>query len=673
MPEDMSVSSSPSEKPPVKAVETPNNRNALWRSRIARCRTHRDKLVPEWRTNVDYRRGKQFETDSDQDRIAITTDWGGTKTKQSQLYSQTPEVRLTARHKRYEGSVPTFAKKLNETIEYAKVGVVMDENVPDCVNAAGIAACIVTYDARTAPKSVPTVPPEVAAQMQQAGIQVPMNTIQVPVDTRITANRISPENFLWPIEFSGSDFDKAPWLGQSGQLLWPAAKHAFSLKDEDKASLTGGAVNDTLIREPDKDQDREPDIVNYDELFYWRYLFHEDETHFKAIHRLVFIQGKEEPVVDEPWKGQKRASDGSVIGSCVFPIRVLTLTYISDEAIPPSDSAMGRPQVDELIRSRSQMLQQREHSLPMRWADTNRMDPLVLDSIQRGTWQGIIPVNGSGTNAMGEIARANYSNEDFEFQRVAESDLDRVWQTTEGAGRPTPASRSATASRNMNATASTRIAYERGRTARYFLGIAEVIAGLLALYGTFTQEESEALQAWDRESLANNYVYSVRADSTVLLDAEQRIERLMAFLNMTAKSGFVDVEPVIREIADLSGLDPSKIVRAPQPPPPEPMNISLRASGLEDLLNPLFLAFLVESKQAPRPESLDIAKQMLLASNIPPPPPAPPAPPAGPEGMPPPLGEENAAPAPLEDSNPKWNTLSRVEKRSQDGPGGTGA
>lgn len=677
MPDD-TPSPGPRDEPTIQVNETPENRFELWLSRIAKCRAHKDMLIPDWRTNIDYRRGKQFSTDSDQDRIAITTDWSATKTKQAQLFSQVPEVRLTAKHKKYQASVPTFAKKLNETIEQAKVGVVLDENVPDCVNAAGFAGCIVSYDARMGPVQIPVPPPEVVAQMKAAGMEVPMQTVQRPIDTRFSANRISVEDMLWPVEFSGSDFDKSPWLGHSGREPWARAKHMFNLKDSDKAKFTGEdsrSVNDSLAKAPEKDLNREPDTVCYDELFYWRYIYHPEETRFKAIQRLVFIHGQTEPVVNEEWKGQKRAADGSIIGSCVFPIRVLTLTYISDEAIPPSDSAMGRPQVDELIRSRSQMVQQRENSIPWRWIDTNRVDPIVVDALQRGTWQGIIPVNGSGANAMGEGSRANYPNEDFEFQRVAENDLERTWQTSEGAGRPAPASRSATASRNMAQTASTRTAYERGRVARYFLGIAEVLAGLLALYGKFTEEEAVALQGWDRESLANYFIYGVRVDSTVLLDAEQRIERLMAFLNMTAKSGYVNVEPVIREIADLSGLDPNEVVRAPQPPPKEPMNISLRASGLEDLLNPLFLAFLVESGQAPSPEALETAKKILLASNVPPPPPAPPAPPAGPgavpPGEPPPGGP--GGPTPTEDAQPDWNTLSRVEKRSQDGPGGTGA
>jgi hypothetical protein len=41
---------------------------------------------------------------------------------------------------------------------------------------------------------------------------------------------------------------------------------------------------------------------------------------------------------------------GKLVGMRRFPIRVLTLTYIPDTAIPPSDTSVSRPQVRELWR-----------------------------------------------------------------------------------------------------------------------------------------------------------------------------------------------------------------------------------------------------------------------------------------------------------------------------------
>jgi hypothetical protein len=40
----------------------------MWLSRIKKCKSIRYQLVQDWATNIDYRRGKQFTTDDDQDR-----------------------------------------------------------------------------------------------------------------------------------------------------------------------------------------------------------------------------------------------------------------------------------------------------------------------------------------------------------------------------------------------------------------------------------------------------------------------------------------------------------------------------------------------------------------------------------------------------------------------------
>lgn len=669
MPSDQMPSSPPPPTGAEAAPETKETRLDLWRSRIQRTRAYKTMVAPDWMENIDYRRGKQAASDSDKVRHPVTTDWSATKAKQAQLYSQTPEVRLKEVSPAYQQAVPVWAKKVNDAIDAAKVGVVLDENVPDCVNAAGIAACLIAFESRTQSKMMPSVPPDVAQMMQLMGQKVPTQPVEQVIDSRITADRIAPEDLLWPLEFTGSNFDKASWLGHSGTAHWAKAKGMFKLKDTDRDLVTGGhprEVDERATRPAAEEGSKEADMVYYDEIFYWSHLFDENETHFAAIHRLVFVHGLDEPVIDEPWTGQQRAQDGSVIGSLEFPIRVLTLTYVSGDAIPPSDSAMGRPHVDELIALQQDKQKQRTNSVPFRWVDVNRLDPIVLDSIQRGTWQGIVPVNGSGERALGEVARANYPAESYEYERWLKTELQDSWQISgDQLGSGAPASRSATASNIVQQHFTTRVSYERNRTVAYFIGIVKVIAGLMALYGKFTPEEEEALKGWDRKALSNQFIYDIRADSTVVLDAQQRIERLSAFLNLTAKSGWVDVGPVIRELADLSGVDPS-VVRPPAPPKPEPITLTHRSSGLEELLNPLFLAFLVAHEQAPKPEHIEAAKKMLLASNLPPEPPqvAPPGAGTLPAGAP-------GAPE-VGDAAPDWNTLSRIEKRSQDGPGGSG-
>lgn len=657
---------------------------SVWKSRIGKCKTVKKKLVPEWGISIDYRRGKPFAHGSDEDRIAVSADWSATKAKQAQLYSLTPEVRLTAKDPTYDKVVPVFGKKLNETLTKARVGVAMDECLPDCINASGIGFALVNYEARMVDKVVPVGIDELTkAALLAAGKALPTEIVPTPTDKRITVTHVSPEDALWPVECSVSDFDDAPWLGHSGRLSWGVAKGAFKLTDTDKETVCKGdsrTSQEKLVQQAgDDDRDKE-DVVAFDELFYHRYLEDPQETSFDAIWRIVFVEGKTEPVIHEAWKGQVKTPDNRIIGSCNGPMRALTLTYVSGDTIPPSDSAMARPQVDELMKGRSQMVRQREHSLPLRWFDVNRVSPEVQDTLMRGTWQGMIPMNGDGSRAIGEVARASYPSEDFEFNQITRQDLAECWQVAPNqSGSYSPRGISASEAQIAQANFSTRIGYERARVTKFFVGIAEVVAGLLALYGEFTPAEEEALSAWPRQELANYFVYSVWADSTVLLDASQRLERLTNFLNLTAKSGFVYPLSVIREMAILSGVnDIDGTVMVPPPPVPEPASISLRLTGAEDLNNPLLLAFLLKSGQAPTIPDIERAKALMAAASLPMQMVSPAGPDGGGEGDPgdpsgpggpgdagAPTGGPGLPSVPdLAGAHPNWSVMNRIDKRS---------
>lgn len=584
-----------------------------WKARLDKCKTLKRELTPDWAESVDFRRGKPFPESSDSDRVAVNLDWSKTKAKHANLFSQVPEVRLTPENPQLTPAVAIFAKALNKSLKKSKVGTAVDEAVIDCINASGVGVVVVNYERRTEPRDVPTVDPATAQQMVAQGLEVPMQRVDWTTDTLFTNRRISPTDFLWPVEFSGSDFDDAPWLGHSGLMPWAEAKLEFNLSDADREKVCGAGekAHDETLKDDVSERTEDPSMVSYDEIFYWAYRFDPEEKSFKRIKRLVFVNGIEKPVIDDDWAGQKfDEQSGQYVGACKFPIRVLTLTYVSDDCIPPSDSAIGRPQVNELIESRTQMLLQRKRSIPIRGYDVTKIDPEVQIQLQDGTWQGWIPMNGPFQSAIWEVARANYPSEDMAIDRTAKQDLDEVWQTgANQAGAFASGERSASEANIVQRNFQTRIGYERGRVAAFFLGIAEVHAGLLALYGEFETP------GWDRSVLNQELVYSILPDSTVLLDANQRIERLMGVLNMLGKSGFINPEPLVKEIAELAGVDPTLVMTKPNPPPTEPLNISIR--NAEDLRDPIMLALLMKTGQAPGPQELEAAKRLQLAAEQP--------------------------------------------------------
>ena len=683
------------------------------KSHAEACRRVRKSLLHDWKRNVDLRIGKAVPfsgggATEDEVQSEINPDWALTKTKTANLYSQVPAVQLTHENKQYAAAVGPFSKALNYELgeKRANIGVPMEEVLNDVVNAAGVGAIVVGYAVRSETVDMPVeeifqstagpiptkdIPPEQLKQLVQAGL-LHMQPIENTLDSKIFGHRISPADLLWPSEFIGSNFDDGDWIGYDHRCSWAEAKNEFKLKDEDKDRITSGteiSSQSDLRSEPETTGTSDAKKVKYSTMYYWRYKVDPDEKSFKAIWKLVYVEGMEKPVIHEAWKGQKYDEQTrTYIGSHKFPVRVLTLTYITDNPIPPSDSAAGRPQVNDMRRSRSQMFMQRERSMPIRWADSNRIDTEILANLQRGVFQGFIPTNGDGSRSIGEVARASYPSEDLTFDQQTKTDLMESWQIGPNQLGTTQAGRRTAGEANITQqNFATRIGQERGRVASFFLGVVEIIAGYMALYSDFpslSEEERQAMQqAWNSKQILHDLVFKIRPDSAIMLDTQSRIDRIQNFINISAKSGYVNVEPLIREMAELSGIDPTDVLIKPEPPKPELPNISYRFSSKDDLINPLVMALLVKSGQAPSQDELEAAKKILEAGAVPPAPPPMPAPegggnpplgqPAGPEGAPgalPPAPGAPPGPVPGQDMAPDWSLANKVAKRSRDISGG---
>lgn len=680
--------------PSQEVTKQSKKKNQNFKSWSDLCKTYKRNLIKNWAINVDFRKGKTFPSSPDSDQISVNLDWPLTKTKIASLFSQVPRV-CVDHHPDSQSAGPWLGKysnKLNDTIRVGGIESCMKECLPDSVNAAGFGAAIASFEALTEDKEVPkmdmgTLPPQVAAQALQTGMLngQPLEMTMVPqkVDTRYLIQRISPTDFLWPLNFMGSDFNKAPWIGRSGRITWAEAVQRYGLTEDDKEKVVGEDRRTDEILTPDTERDAaaNPDEnVSFDEIFYRESCYNPDAKSFSTIHHLVFINGKTDPVVDEPWKGQQATPDGKVLGSLKYPIQVLTLAYITDEAIPPSDSAIGRPQVLELNKSRRQMILQRERNLPVRWFDVNRLDPSLAHSLMRGVWQNFIPVQGDGGRVIGEVAKSGHPVEDFTFDQIAKRDLNESWsigpnQMGSGDNVETKGE-----SNEIANNFQTRVGQERAEVASFFVNLAEVVGGLLCLY-----EPAESFGEGFDPSFSKSLGFSILADSTVLVDSQQRLSHLNQFMNTYAKSGFVQIEPVLKEIATLVGLDPDVVIKAPEPQSPPPPNISFRMSGAVDMMNPLCLATFLAEGKPPTADLIEQAKALIQSAvtmPLPPPPPqvgpdgmplppgAPgmPPPPGGPAGPPPPGGPP---PVPVGDAHPNMTVLPKITKRSDD-PGAGG-
>lgn len=657
-----------------------------FRRGIDRCKRKRDDLVDAWATNVDYARGKPWEVESDQDRVYVNADNTMAKRKAAQIASACPEARLrpkrTARPEA-RAVMGAFGERLNEEIRTANVGASLFEVAKDAINAAGFGAVLVGYKARTRTTPALSVDPktlapeqqqyldqasqqgeeQAQAALQQLGIQV-VETPQV-MSYEFYCTRLSPSDFLWPVEFERSDFNQAPWVGNSGRMTAAEAQNEFKLTPEQITEILAAASqrNSTLRDDDTPESTTHEERVEYDQIFYKRALYDPAETDLRAIWRIVFVAGRTEPVVHGRWEGQRVLEGAGLVGAQCYPIQVLTLDYLSDDALPPSDSAIARPQVHEMIRSRTQMVQQRERNHPVRWHDVNRVDPLTNVNLMNGVWQNSIPVKGDGSRVIGEVARANYPSENYEFERTIKNDLTEAWgMDANQLGMFSRGRRTKGEAQIVQANFATLTGFQRGRVGAFFCRIAEVFAGLISLHVKDLPPipVAEGQPPIDLSQISGMFDYWILPDATVLLDAGQQGDALMELLDMVGKSGFVNPEPLIEQIILLKGQDPAKIMRKPEPPKEEPPAISYRFAGVQDLLNPVVMGMLIARGQAPTPEQLAAAFKLLSAAGVPL------APGVEPQGGVPGAGPLPPPELPPADARPEWTAMPTISKRTED-------
>jgi len=641
-----------------------------WRGRVEASRAVKRDILRTWQDNVAYRKGKPFRGTPSDDTVNVPEDWSRTKNKQSQLFYQIPEVKLKARRPEFVGATAVFAAALNfELTQKVHPEHMMNECLADVINASGIAICEVGYDASfedvslgeaglgaselgggmgamevppQAPphdpmSAVPPSPPtgQPGQQLTTEGpLQPPLpppppgqegQTVARPVYECFYANRVSPAHFLWPVEFTQSNWQKASWLGREGYMPLAEAKRRNWVGPQAK----GVAINesDWLLSMDDFGQrSRSTDsFVKFVIAYYRPYDFDSEEKDPRKIKQVILVEegGVDgmKKVLDQEFKWQKyNEQTRKWIGMTTYPIKVATITYISDQAIPPSDSEIGRPQVKELIRARTDMQRQRQHSLPLRWFDTNVIDQVIGDRLRKGKWQDMIPTNGPGDKAIGEVARAQYPNQNFEFDKIAKQDLDKGWSMGDSQqSLATPGDTTAEEVRAMQQSLNVRLDFERSWVLRFFMEVVEGVASLMQMFcdkedyvWVVGAQGEQAMQPWNKELISGEYIFEAKPDSQLRLDVNQKRNEALNLYKLLRKDPLINPTGLVQELLELHGLDPSKGMAKQEPPKPEPPKISYSFKG-EDLMNPLVVAVM---QKGPTPiTAQDIAAaQQLLAS-----------------------------------------------------------
>lgn len=619
----------------------------------------REQFLQGWRDNVNMRvqrvYGGQLGDTQANDRLSSPEDWARTKQKVAQLMFKVPRVRAVALRPEYRQSEAKVTSLINKKMsKEVKTHVMIDECLSDVVNASGIMVSIIGVEQYSRPTELQNAfvgvagaenatDPSVAAQAPNAASPVPApQPVNQPIATRFYWERTSPAAFLWPREFVGSNFDEADWLGYETWIPLVLAKKFYNLPDDVKTSARPQLLSNELY--PDT-KFNTGGYVKLTVVWYKACRFDDDAFHPDHLRRLIFVDGVKEPVAsgDTNWQqwvdpipptpagpptpNQPQGTPGTsgapghFLGIKNFPIRVQTLVYVSDVAVPPSDSEAGRPQVKELLRTRTQYLRQRDQSLPLRWYDTNRLDTMIADAIRAGVWQDMIPTNGPGDRVVGEVARASYPRENYEFANILRGDLDRSWAlSNNGLGITNSGERSATEITAIQSASQIRLDYEKDRVNRYIADGAEVLFHLMQRFMTeadYVQvvgqngaKEMVGIQKADIEGQA--FEFEFVPDTSERVDLITKQNNSLKLYNLFANSPSVNRSVLEADVLMSHGYDPAEILVQPQDKKESP-NISYRF-GTEDMLNP-FVVALIQKAQGITKEEIGAAA-MLIADSM---------------------------------------------------------
>lgn len=579
------------------AIPLSDKKASEWRDRIDAGDKIVKKRLEEWKQRQASYVGTPLKEIPSEEFVAVNKDMPRVKQKIAQLFYQVPKLQLRPRRPEFAPAVLPFQEVLNHKLtKEIRVKTMVDEVLTDVSAVSGIGVSKIGYQVSAQDVDMPTVDDATAQALQLAGQAVPTEKVPVPIHETYFWKRISPAKLLIPAEFTGTDFDEAAWIGFRYRMPYELAAQVYKLKEAADSGVE--SKTDERVVTDEQANERVDSEVECSEIWYKAYLFDDAVKNPLKQRRLVFLEGHEAPVVHEDSPYQRFDEFGKLTtGMKRYPIRVLTITTVPDEAIPPSDTAVTAPLTRELQESRSQMVKQRKRALPMRWYNASLMDPETAEKIERGDIQDMIPLNAPGENAIGEVARANYPRETFEFQRVIEHDLQEAWALgSNQLGSDSPGEQSATEVRAIQGSTNVRLDYERTKVLEWFLAGAELVGDLIQLFADEPDyieivgpDYTRQLQMWDKTTVAGEFVYEAKTNSQLRLDvAQERMDARNAY-QLLANEPFANRQKLVEWVAQTHDIDPTQFMVQPPPKQPDPPNVSFRFSG--DDLNPLNPSF----------------------------------------------------------------------------------
>jgi hypothetical protein len=401
--------------------------------------------------------------------------------------------------------------------------------------------------------------------------------------------RLSPDKLLVPAEFEGEEFDRAAWIGMEFEKDIETARREYGLPE----SFSGKRREsfDTLSGEKaDVGSEMAAERVEGIEIWYRASFFDPEELHPEKVRCLVLIDGYEDPVKHMESPYQQMSPEGKLIGMIGYPISPLTLRVVAGSVYPPSDVSISRPVSEELSKGRSQMIQQRDYSRPMRGFDKNAIDPDTASKLTAGDIGGLIPMDGPLQDRVWEISRQQFPRENFTFDEICNRDYEELWAIGPNQrGLSEDTNRTATELNIIQGASNVRLDSERSRVLTWFIKGTRKFAALLQMFADETkfvevvgEQMAPQLRPWNRQLVAGEYVFQAKPDSHLRIDAAAERQQQLQLYNLLARDPNISRVELLKSLLMKFNLDPTRIVvQQLPPPPPEKPKLSLSVAAEE--------------------------------------------------------------------------------------------
>lgn len=566
-----------------------------WRARLDGSAHYIKDKVTKGKENVRRYRMKHYQGSASltQDAIQVPVDQWNVDQKRAQLFYRVPEVVMSGKTQEADANAFISQGAINQQIgpEHINTKQLMDMLIYDIVCAVGFGGCKIGYESWNVASTNPLLP-------------------TAPVGGRYYADRIPPGRLRGPFdEFTGENFNDCDWLGMRFFENVPDGTIGggnYSEKDDD-----------LLVEDGLSSRSRTSRKVKWGTYVCYRMSqFDPNENDPRIYREFELMDGDDAPRMHRTRECQNMKGNS---------IKVLTLRYVSDLALPPSDSEITRVLADELSRGRSQSLVHRNRSMPQNMFDSTQLKQPTVDKIERGDIQGMIGHPGPITDQLiKQINKGDMPQDTYRFNDVIGRDIERSWGLgANQQGQTNDTARTATELSIVENAKDTRLDYERDKIIAWYCN--DLVRDIFALMQHYAQQDQSILMTdaqgaqqwltWNAQAIQGEFAFTIKVNSQLRPDSAAQQKKMLDWVNISAKSPYVNQQENWALLAKEFGFDPARMIKPPPPPQPEQAKLTVSAVDLVTMLpiiqtNPAALQLLAANGVEIPPEMMQLAMQM---------------------------------------------------------------